>query len=133
MTLPIAPDIFARIRSRAALVIAKYGAPVAFSSPDIPATEDPETHIWSDVVPGAHFSGVGIQTAGQSDAIILAAATATLVLKNPVTVLVAALNLGGVPTPGMIMTWGEIDYDIALVLPVAPNTKPVYYTIVGDA
>lgn len=121
------PDIFTRIRGRAASVIAKYGAPVTFTAPGT-AIYDSATGLWSDGTQPTSFTGTGISTRGQFDHML----PSTLVLNNPVTVLVAALNLGGTPEVKMIMTWGTTNYTVSAVLPVAPNDNPIYYIVVGD-
>jgi hypothetical protein len=121
-------DIFKRIRGRAYAVIKKYGSDVRFTTADTPATQDGEGN-WTEVVPGQDFSGKGIQTAGDPDQIMMA--KGDMILTNPTTVLVAALNLGGIPAPGMTMLWGGLGYTVKLVMPVEPNTKPIYYTVVG--
>jgi hypothetical protein len=125
-------DIFDRIRGRAASVITKFGGIVTFIPPDIPAIEDPNTHTWSDPIPGEVFTGNGIQTAGEPEQ--LDGITAALALKSPIVLLVAAKGLSGVPVPTMSMEWSGTRYVIRYVKAVAPNNaaNPIYYTVVGD-
>lgn len=121
-------DIFDRIRGRAATVITKFGAPVVFRGAGIPAMQDPTTLVWSDPVPPLEFTGRGIQTSGDPEQIEL---TPDLIMRNPIIILVAADQLGGIPMPEMTMIWSGMEFHVHQVKAIAPNGNPIYYIVVG--
>lgn len=129
--MAITKDPFARIRLRAANVITRFGGPITFFTPTVPARPD-GLGGWIPAVDAASFVGTAIETRGEPEGIDIAAATAGLVLKDPVVVLVAAEGLNGVPLVDMQMDWSNKRRVIRNVQAVAPNGQAIYYVVVGD-
>lgn len=134
-------DVFSRIRSRAASVIAKYGATVWFYGSGEAAHENADGS-WTEATDSTRFDAKGIQTRGDPDQLGLGLVKVNLILDNPVTVLVAAViertpghfePIAGDPVPQLHFEWANIEYTIVKVLPVAPSGKPIYFVVVGDA
>lgn len=114
------------VAQRSLATIKRKGAKVTFPGGG-PPVYDPLSDSWSG---GSATSVVGsaVQVPGDPDKL----AALSLVLVNPVTLLVAASGLGIVPTPGGTFTWAGKTYTIKFSEPVAPSGVAIIYTVVGD-
>jgi hypothetical protein len=120
-------SIYAATATRTLATIKKKGAPVVFDGAGTPATYDPLTDLWSGGSP-AQATGSAVQVPGDPDQF----RALSLVLVNPVTLLVAASGLAIVPVPGNTFTWAGTKYTVRHSEPVAPDGVPILHTVIGD-
>jgi hypothetical protein len=57
----------------------------------------------------------------------------SLITSNPVTLIVAAWDLGVAPSFGVAFRWAGTVYTVKLATPVAPDGTPIIWTIIGVA
>lgn len=119
-------SIYTATAQRSLATIKRKGGKITFAGGGAPVY-DPITDQWSG---GSATSVVGsaVQVPGDPDRM----AALSLVLVNPVTLLVAASGLSIVPQPGGTFTWAGKTYTIKFCEPVAPDGTPIIYTVVGD-
>jgi hypothetical protein len=120
-------SIYDAVSSRALATITRKGAAVTFPGGGAPIY-DPATDTFSGGG-GTAVTGRAVQIDGDPDRF----AALSLVLVNPVTLLVAAMGLAIVPAPGGTFVWAGKTYTIKDVEPVAPDGTSIIYTITGDA
>jgi hypothetical protein len=113
------------VSARALATIARKGAAVAFSVVTI-GVSDPSTGLPPSSTTSV-ATGSAVEIPGDPDVY----AAFNLVLLNPITLLVAAKNLGVTPAPGMAIAWASKSYTIKLATPVSPDGVPVLWTIVA--
>lgn len=91
------------------------------------AVYDAATDTWSGGS-SAPVSGYAIQRRGDVDRF----AALSLVLVDPVTLLVAAWNLTITPQPGDAMLWAGVTYTVRDVDAVAPDGTAILYSVTGS-
>lgn len=111
---------------RARATIARKGAIVTFTRGGA-AVYDPATDTWTGGS-STPVSGVAVQIDGNPDRF----AALSLVLVNPVTLLVAAQGLTITPRPGDAMLWAGLTYTVKDVKPTAPAGGGIVYEVTGD-
>lgn len=117
------------ISARALATISKKGGAVTFHETGTASTYSASTDTWSGAVPASDVVGRAIQLEDDPKR----RAARSLVLTNPLTLLVAASGLSITPMVGKTMTWNSVVYAIRDVEVLAPNgTTPILFTIVGS-
>lgn len=88
---------------------------------------DPATDTWSGGS-STPVTGQAIQVKGNPDRF----AALSLVLVDPVTLVVAAYGFGISPRPGDTMLWAGVTYTIKDVEPTGPDGAAIVYRITGS-
>lgn len=125
-------SVYDGVATRALKTITAKGAEVTFPGAAVGGTEptyDPLTDTWSGGSAGAAATGRAVQIDGDPDR--LKALNLTLV--NPVTLMIAAKNLGVTPVPGKSMTWAGKTYSLVDIQDVGPDGVPIIYVVTGTA
>lgn len=119
-----------QVAKRTLAVIAKKGGAVVFPGvlPGTPPTYNPLTDTWSGGTGATDATGKAVQIPDDPERF----AAIGLVTQNPVTLLVAAKNLGFTPAPGMRFRWASRDATVKDVEAVDPaGDGAVMYTVIG--
>jgi hypothetical protein len=120
------------VAERTLKVIAKKGGDVVFPGaiPGVPGVYNPLSDTWTGGTGATDATGKAVQIPDDPERF----AAIGLVTQNPVTLLVAAKNLGITPTPGRAFTWASRTYTIKDVEAVDPaGDGAVMYTVIGGA
>lgn len=117
---------YARMSARTLAMIRRKGAVVQFPGVT-PRIHNPLTATWTGGLPTLD-QGFAVQIEGDPDRFN----SLSLVLKDPVTLLVAASGLSTVPKPGLPITWAGLTYTIKDVNPTAPDGVAIVYEITGS-
>lgn len=107
--------------------IADAGAAVTFKRADGTPVYDSTTGRWTKS-PDTTASGSAMQVRGDPDRF----AALSLVLVDPVTLLVAASGLAITPQPGDSMVWAGATYTVKDVDPTGPDGTAIFYRIIGS-
>lgn len=114
------------VAQRALAQITAKGAPVVFTAGTAPVY-NPLTDTWSGGTLGP-VQGRAVQIPDNPTRV----AALSLVLIDPVTLLVAASGLKVTPLPGMPMAWAGVTYVVKDAEAVAPDGTPILWTVIGS-
>lgn len=103
------------IRSRA--LITRKGAPIVFLA-----------DAWKGGTINSETTGRAVEIPGDPDVYLALG----LVASNPVTVIVAAKDLGITPAPGIAFRWVATTYTVKAATPVAPDGVQIIWTLVAS-
>jgi hypothetical protein len=98
--------------------IAAAGAPVVFLA-----------DTWKGGTVAADVTGSAVEIPGDPDVY----QSLSLIASNPVTLIVAAKDLGISPAFGVTFRWSGTVYTVKLATPVAPDGEAIIWTVVGVA
>jgi hypothetical protein len=119
------------VAQRSLATITKKGAAVVFpTAGGTQPTYDPATDTWSGGS-SSSVTGRAVQIDGDPDRW----KTLSLILVNPVTLMIAASGLSITPAIGMTFMWPEsgTTYTIRDKQEVAPDGTPIIYVVTGSA
>ncbi len=120
------------VAKRTLAVIAKRGGDVLFpgATPGTPGVYNPLTDTWTGGTGATDATGKAVQIPDDPERF----KAIGLVTSNPVTLLIAAKNLGFTPAPGMRFVWASRSYSTKDVEAVDPaGDGAVLYTVIGGA